>query len=287
MPRKSKFKSKRQLLFRGARTPDLMRTKTGLLSFTDCLPVAVVYSSFPSRDNVRFVEGSTVGAASIDMSKTLDLLGYDDEPFISLNQVLTELNYGKDGGISDAEVEKILNYLANRDIGKLSATLPSIKYKFYADSEREEERDVLREAGLTRSFFGVLRDEFANSEWFYSDDDDETVFDWASRILVDSFAFADAPAVQREAVRQEFTAIEYQDAFEGGERAFRDLAGIEDPDIIECVETAFSVESEWDNILTHRTVRPTNLDHIAWEWQAPAQAVLDEMVIHALSENVR
>jgi hypothetical protein len=271
----------------------------GLLSFTDCLPVAVVYASRPSQTGVAFVEGSTVGAARIDMSKVLLLVDPEDRhPYTSLDDVLDKLNYGKKGGISDGEVEKIFNYFANRERGKLSQEMQPLRYKFYLDNEREYERDWIREFGFTRSAWLGMKEEFRDQDWSSSlarddyfgsegdeiESEDDDVFTWAHRIVVDSFAFGDAPAVQREAARQGFTAIVYQDAFEAGAYAFKKLMGVRDPDVFDCVEESFGGEEEWEDSMTHLTVRPTSLDHVRWEWQAPAQAVLEEMVMSAIED---
>lgn len=256
------------LCFRGTRTASSQLTRLGVTSWTPCLGAAIVWAAQPARalthsSKATFLPTSTVTAAHIASRKTLSLGGPDE----SVGQVLRRLRYGKRGGIGEDEARKVFVYLHNRAIGRVSA--PLFKYRVF-----NEDGEVLDERDLPLS----LRDPMtliseALSEFEYAGDEALHV---ADRVSVDAFALADAPAVQREAIRQKFDAIEYVDAFGGANYAFEDLLGIP-PEQVPCLiedEDPFGDDLGW----FHQTVRPLTDSIVTVQWSEPAEKIAVEYV---------
>lgn len=183
------------------------------LSFTDSLPVAVIYSARPGdqwgRRDPEFLPTSTVHVVDVNLKPFY--LGSADrmELYYSLGDVIRDLHYPSD--INEDEVTRIYNYLHNRLINK--ATGGEFSFKLFDENGRELDDDL---AGVPLSFRHpqTLVSWVARGEW-----DDSPRPATADHLVADTFVFADAPAVQRAVVRMGFNTVVYADVFQAGSRA--------------------------------------------------------------------
>lgn len=254
------------LYFRGSQGRDPAQTRLTQLSFTPCLGAALVYSAVPADawsssktlSKTHFVPDSTVSAATIRSAKTLDWMWLS----MSLGDVLRSLRFGKENGITEEEVRRVLNYLDKRAVGRVAAG--EFKYKIFDEDgeayERGEEPWALLSTGI-----GYIRD-----EW-----DGDPSIGVVERLAADTFVFVDTPLIQKVAERLGFQAVRYIDAFTGAKYAFRDLLKIE-PEDVECLEEEMDLEDDY--IWSHETLRPLTGADVEYVWQGPAQAVAQDVL---------
>lgn len=260
------FGNPQQLLFRGTQHLSPGTQVRGSLSFTPSLPVAVIWSARPGdiwshRARATFLSTSTVHAAHVHSSNTLKL-NEGAELSTKLGDVLRLLQYGEPSGITHDEVLRIFNYMHNRLIGK--ARGGEFGYTVYDEEGGElDEQDLLLSFSSPRTLISEVKDDFE--------------YDWAERlqtidrVLADTFVFADAPTVQKVAQRLGYDALTYQDVFQGGESASKELLH---RDVVELP----GVDEEWDEIEgeyvpSHVTVRPLNAP-VQYVWSLPAEALI-------------
>lgn len=207
----------------------------------------------------HFVPDSTVSAATIHATKTLDWMWTS----MSLRDVMQQLRFGKEDGITEEEVRRVLNYMQNRALGKVSAG--EFQYKvFDEDGEAYSDWDDKPWDILTTGI-AYIRD-----EW-----DDDPSEDVAGRLAADTFVFVDAPIVQKVAERLGVQAIRYLDVFGGAESALEDLLKVEPQDVA-CLEEDLDLED--DEVWCHETLRPLTGAQVEYVWQGPAQAVLQDVM---------
>jgi hypothetical protein len=255
-------------------------------SFTDSLPVAIIWSAVPGdsytrEDKAGFIPSSVVQAAEFNCRKILDLRKYG--LYTGLSSVLEELGYGSNPHFTIDEALKIYAYLHNRIIGK--AFGGEFKYRLAVDQEffetevddfdedehefDDEGKVIVTEHDVPLSLrvpmtqiyvFGVPSFEFNPS------------IETARGLIADTFVFADAPAVQRVARASGYDCIVYEDVFEGGESAAPEILGVNVLDIPGIKEEE-DIEDEW--LPAHDTYRPLNLDAFRILWEKPAPEVLE------------
>ena len=255
------------LCYRGTQRKSIKGLK-GALSFTPSLPVAVIWSAVPgdfwARRKPKFLSTSTVHEVQIDSQNQLKLVDSDyiGSNYVSLADVLRSLSYGEPEGISESEVRKIYQYLHNRLIGK--ARGGEFLYKlFNEDGEEVDDSDVpfsLRSPITPISYYGFY-------EW-----ENEPTLETASRLLADTFIFADSPAVQRAAKALGYESIAYVDVFAGGEQASEDLLGCPVEDL-----TGVEMETDLENseVPTHWTMRPLDTSIIQNVESLPTAQVVE------------
>lgn len=231
------------------------------MSLTDCLEVALVWSSVPPdwRRTALFVPGSSVAAFEGDIDPCLDL--GQGSSWMTLGDVLKTLRFGEEAGITEEEVERIFNYCHNRITGKAKGG--PFNYIF-----EDEDGNILDPDDLPLSFisqatlFSEAREDFP----FASDP-----MEFADRIKADTFIFADAPAVQRVATRLGYVALRYTDVFEAGPRAAKDLWGGELKKS-KCMSETFDLNDEL--MPSHKTLRPLKEGLLRYLWSKPASDVI-------------
>jgi len=264
-----------ELVYRGTQTPDMTRSRLGILSFTPCLEAAVIWASDPGGDIFRgsykgphFLDGSTVWAVHITSPKPL-VLG-DGNIFSSLQRLLDDLKHGEPNGITHEEIDKLLLYLHQRATGRL-VNRTTFEYRVLdEDGEPLHETD---EVGLSfrnpQTFFSAIRNGDADYDF--------------EQVEADTFAFADSKRVQQIAERLGYTSLVYLDTF-GGAFAAEPLMGI-DPDDIDCVESVYDMDD--DEIHAHETVRPLAGAKIEIVWQRSAVELAAELRETTLAGNRR
>jgi hypothetical protein len=237
------------------------------LSFTDSLPVAVIWSAMPGDEwanrPTKFLESSTVHAYDIHPRSTLALGG--DEPGMSLGDLLRTLGYPN--GISPEETRKIFIYLHKRLLGRTKGG--GLFNYLYVDEEGNEYTDDDLSFSLTDP-----ETMLSKALWDWDGEfEDEAIVNVADKLYIDTFAFADTPAVQRAAIKLGYDSIAYVDAFVGGTDASKVLFGVPVKDLV-------GVRMEWDfvagnrKIPTHLTLRVLDERIIKQRWSFPTKEVL-------------
>jgi len=261
-PRKQKL-----LYYRGTRSVDPTQTRLKTLSFTPCLGAALIYSAQPGdtwgKRKTAFVDSSSVHAATLDADPKL-VLG--DEITIGLGEVLRELRYGKENGITHEEVLKVYNYLHKRALGQVAAG--EFVYRYH-----DEDGEEIEDADIPISFsnpYTIIN--YLAKEDFDGASDDEEALAAADRLVADTFVFVDVPTVQKVATRLGFRSIFYTDVFGGGESAAEELldAAIDD---IDCVSMCTDLDGR--DVPCHETVRPLPGAVIEYEWTRPSKEIVD------------
>jgi FKBP-type peptidyl-prolyl cis-trans isomerase 2 len=252
-----------ELVYRGAQTSDMERSRLGTLSFTPCLGAAIIWSSNPggsvfssSYKGPHFVDGSTVWAVNITSPRPLVLGG--GQIFSSLQQLLEDLGQNEPNGITDDELDKLLLHLHKRATGRLKM----VQFEYRMLDEDGEVLDETEELGLS----------FRNPQTFFSACRDG-MYDDYSLLEVDTFAFADSKLVQQIAERLGYTSLDYLDTF-GGASASEKLMGIEPLDI-DCIEEVDDLDG--DNIYAHETIRPLTGAEVEVVWQRPGAELAAEL----------
>ena len=157
---------------------------------------------------------------------------------------------------------RVLNYLQNRLTGK--ARGGEFRYRVLdEDGEERDEADLPFSFSASQTLLSGFREEFS----------DDGGMDVAHRLTADTYIFADAPATQQAAARLGHDAFRYQDVFEGGPSAARDLLGIDIADIA-CVEDEQDLQGEW--VPSHDAVRPLAAARVERVWARPAAELADE-----------
>jgi hypothetical protein len=203
-----------QTVYRGTQRETLEGVRKGA-SFAYSLPVAIIWSARPGdiwhNRKTQFLPTSTVHRAQIDARNPLEL---SDENYSTLGDVLRALQFGASDGITEDETRKIYNYLHNRIIGKASGG--EFAYRvFDFDGEERDEDEVPLSFTNPESMITLARD-----DW-----DFESTVETAERLVADTYIFADAPAVQRVAMRLGHDVLVYPDVFQAGEDAAQELLG--------------------------------------------------------------
>jgi hypothetical protein len=236
-------------------------------SFTDALPVALIWSAIPGdpwssnkeRRKSHFVDTSRVEAVKLLHGKVLDLRPQGN--YTSLYWILKALGYGKNKIFTIEEALKVYNYLHNRIIGK--AVGGEFKYKVLDEDENEVDDDEVplsfRNPQTTISYFA--RTDFEGAPGI----------DTAANIVADTFIFVDSPAVQRVATALGYKCIVYEDVFGGGEYAAPELLGTEVEDL---PGVKMEEDIDWDEVPVHNTYRPLTPDAVQPLWTKPAEEVL-------------
>lgn len=230
-----------QTLYRGTQRPEIEGVRKGL-SYTPSLPAAVIWSSMPpdawGRREPAFLPTSTIHEAQIVRGgKVLQLA---EDSYVSFQRILLLFGYGRRNGISKDEAIKILLYMHNRVIGK--ARGGEFLYKLVdEDGEERDDRHLPLSFSSPMTLISEFKDEFEG---------DDTI---TGRLAADVFIFSDAPAVQREAVRQGYDILSYRDVFQGAEGASEKLLGIPAEDL-HGVETEYDLNR--DRVCVHETYRP-------------------------------
>jgi len=230
-------------LYRGTQHRKVEGVRAGL-SYTTSLPAAIVWSSVPpdkwGQREAEFLPTSTVHVARLNTDRVLELAQGDNHA--SFASVLMSLEYGDRGGISQEEATKILQYMHNRIIGKAKGG--EFVYRVY-DEEGELFDDNDLPFSLTDPLTGVseIRDAFECAD---------NPLETAGRLIADTFIFADAPAVQRAAIKMGYEAMFYWDLFQGAEHASKQLLGIE-AEHLKGVEWDHDIDGE--RTLVHETYR--------------------------------
>ncbi len=229
------------LFYRGTQRRAIQGVRKGL-SFTDSLAVAAIWSAVPGdamasgkeSQRARLLPTSTVHAAYLAIRRPLVY----HENHVTLGDVLHDLRFNKEGGITTEEVLRVYNYLHNRLTGR--ARGGEFEYKVVDEDGETVEWDSF---SFTRTQILDERDGF--EAWPEADT--------AGRLVADTFVFMDSPAVQEAARRQGFDGLLYEDAFQGGEYAALDILGRKARDL-EGVDVTYGLDG--DRLITHRTVRP-------------------------------
>lgn len=146
----------------------------------------------------------------------------------------------------DEEVRKVFSYLHNRIFGKARGG----EFRYLVRDEEGEER------GEDEVPFSLLRPESLLSEAREDFRYDPSVVD---RVFVDSFALADAPAVQRAALAAGYDAIVYRDVFEGGRGAAEVLLG---KDVLDLDGVEEDEDLSGEMVPTHLTIRPLDSSRV-------------------------
>lgn len=255
-------------IYRGTRTPS-RKTVLGAPSYTPVLPVALVWSAQgadPWSSNrecwkARFVQGSTVHAAELHPEKLLDIRSFGNHSaFSSFLEVLGYKEH-EEGTFSHEEALRVYNYLHNRVIGKAKGGYFSYMV-LDENGEAMDESEVplsLRNPQTLISF--EARDDF---EWMGT-------LEEASRLIADTFIFADTPAIQKAARRLGYDCIVYEDVFAGGTDAAPELLNVEARDIAG-IQMRFDIENEL--VPVHDTYRPLDEKAITRLWSRPAEEIL-------------
>lgn len=252
-------------LYRGTQKPKAEIGVRGAPSYTPILEIAMVWSAMPgdmwARRKPSFLKGSTVHIAELNTDKILDLRGLGTHA--SLGDILRRLDYDRCPDFH--ETLKIYNYLHNRIIGKAKGG--EFRYKvFDEDGEEElEESDVPFDFRNPQTLISrEVRDDFYN----------EPTTEVSDRIIADTYAFIDAPAVQRAAKALGYECIVYTDIFEGGETAVQELLGIDWEDIPE-IAVEYDIDDE--EVPAHDTYRPLAKDAIIIVESKPINDILASM----------
>lgn len=235
------------MLYRGTQKPDAKGVR-GAASYTPSLPVALIWSAVPgdmwARRPANFLPTSTIHFASLatDADKVLRLSDSNHESF---SEVLGLLKYGEPSGIDQDGVLKILQYMHNRIIGKAKGG----EFRYIVldeDGYPQDESDLPLSFTNPMTLIGELKDAFEF-------DGRHFLVSHANRLTADTFIFADAPAVQRAALKLGYQAISYPDLFVGGETAAKQLLDMEVEDL-QGVQIQRDIDS--DDVPTHETIRP-------------------------------
>lgn len=230
---------RRVRVYRGTQRGD-SSTVRGAPSFTSSREVALVWSAVPggwSRDP-HFLPTSTVEFVEIRTSRVLRI-GVD-RTWSSIGEVVKALK------MPDEEVRKVFSYLHNRIFGKARGG----EFRYLVRDEEGEER------GEDEVPFSLLRPESLLSEAREDFRYDPGVVD---RVFVDSFALADAPAVQRAALAAGYDAIVYRDVFEGGRGAAEVLLG---KDVLDLDGVEEDEDLSGEMVPTHLTIRPLDSSRV-------------------------
>lgn len=251
-------------LYRGTQTQNPERSVRGSQSYTDSLPIAIIWSARPGDSwhgiPTQLLKTSTVHAADLDCKKVLDLREFGT--YASLGTVLKKLKYGTDEGPSIEEASKVYFYLHNRLTGRAKGG--DFKYKVF-----DEDGDEMTDADVPFSF----RNPETPIRWHgYPEFEYEPSIATASRLIADTFVFADAPAIQRAAITQGYDCIAYEDVFAGGESASEAVLGVDLEEAVEGVD--YSEDIEGDYVPMHVTFRPLRPELIKPVWSKRSEVVL-------------
>jgi hypothetical protein len=251
------------MVYRGVQSPATKGVR-GVASYTDSLPAAIIWSSVPpdfwNRRDAYFLPTSSVYFAKLAAAKILTLSKFNYESF---GNTLKALKYGRKGGMTEQEALATLTYLHKR------VTRQARGGEFRYDLV-DEEGEPVRDSHIPLSFSDPITviSEFADDlDWASS-------FEVADRLTADTFIFADAPAVQKAAIRMGYEALAYPDVFDGAEKASRTLLGLEVDDL-EGVERAYDIDGE--RVPTHRTFRP-----LIQEALEPVETVLTRVLLEKM-----
>lgn len=259
-----------RLVYRGTQRLDPGGVR-GTQSWTDSLPVALIYSAVPAdpwsssreRNKAHFIDTSTVHAAHLNMRNPLEIT----RNHTSMSAIMRALRYGEPGGITDGEVSKVFNYLHNRMMGKAQGG--EFAYVVYDDDGNEvDPQDRPFSFDMNDSLIIEMRDAVR-----YAGDMALTV---ADQIAADTYVYFDAKTVQAVAQRLGFDGFVYRDIFQGCEYAARDLFGKNtDCRLFEGIDSTRDVKGE--TVFTHRTYRPLVEGAVVDAWAAPVETLLSEL----------
>jgi hypothetical protein len=112
----------------------------------------------------------------------------------------------------------------------------------------------------------------SKAKWDWESEYQDLQIALADNLYVDTFAFADSPAVQRAAINLGYDAIAYEDVFAGGKDASEELLGIR-------VNKLAGIRMEWDptdgkTVPMHTTLRILDETIIKAVWSFPTKEVL-------------
>jgi len=241
------------LLYRGTQQLDPGGARRSP-SYTPSLGAAIIWSAKPgdvwSQTKATVLPTSTI---HVDRLITDKILTLSTESFESFLQILRDLKYGKRRGITDDEALRVLNYLHNQIIGRAKGG----QFLYHVHGIREE--DVPFSLVMPMSAVSELRDEMdmgLEAEDFMAE---------ADRLEADTFIFADAPAVQKVALRLGYKVLHYPDLFAGGEFAAPEVLGVKAEEL-KGVRFGLGFkdgETKYGKVLLHDTYRI--LDHSAIE----------------------
>lgn len=200
---------KPQVFYRGVRRPEL-KGYLPLQSFTDSPDIASIYAAQPPSDwqDEHYTHGSSVFPVHIKMSNPLTLKGHA----MHFDDILKVLQYGKPNGITHEEATKVLNYLINRNAGKVKAG--AFNHQVYDDEGEEQESNLGDLLFGGRTALHDLREDFK-----YSDDFEDEAMAAAQRLKADTFAYVDSPRFKEVAKRLGYDGVIHDDVFDGAASA--------------------------------------------------------------------
>lgn len=247
-------------IYRGTQRTTIEGALKGM-SFAATLPVAIIWSAIPgdifANRPTKFASSSTVHIATVMDGKALNL---GDLIYCSFGDILRVLRYDEEDGITFEEAKKILTYMHNRLMGKARGG------DFTYEISDDEEDDYF---SFTSTRISRFRD-----DWEYN-----LSIEFADRLIADTFVFADAPAVQRAALALGFDTLQYEDVFQGGELAAKDLFGIDNVEILAGIE--YSIDLKGDEVPSHETIRILDPSKISQIVSTPTNAVLQALDLKA------
>lgn len=253
-------------LYRGTQLAKV-RGRQKTTSWTTSLPVAVIYSARPGDvwrgTGTRFLDTSTVFVAELAPG-TLILDLCERGPNCSLWKVMQQLKYGTSNGITLEEVEKIVQYMHNRLVGRVAGGEFSFVF-FDEDGEPYDDEDVP---------FSV-RNPYSILSWHFMTEFDDDPREVALRLWADSFIYADSATFRKVARRLGYGAVRYQDVFQGGVFSAPELLGCE-IDELEGVEMDLDIHED-EEIPVHETLRPLYKDVITIERNVPVAELLGQV----------
>ena len=261
-----------ELLYRGTQRYVTSGVR-GATSWTDSLPVAMIWSAVPgdawasSRERrvTHLIETSTVHAAKLTLRQPLVIEWMSS----SIGDVMRALSFGEPGGITGDEVLRIFNYMHNRMIGKAQGG--EFKYIVYDEDGDEvdpNERDFTLD--INDSLIRDVRGEF---DYAHSAEDQFAI---ADRIAADGYIYWDSKTVQTVLRRLGFDGVIYPDVFQGCEYAARDLFG-KDVSCEDMIGVAQDMDINGDEVFTHLTYRPLDEGAAVPVWNELTTTLLPEL----------
>lgn len=254
-------------VYRGTQRADLGGVlKSG--SWTYSLPVAMIWSARPgdvwassaARRDPAFLPTSTIHIAETSARRTLTL---STTPHTSFSSILKLLQYGKRDGITEDEARRVLNYLHNRLVGRAKG-ISEFGYRVTdEDGDLLDPQDVPLSFRNPETLISMLRD-----DW-----DEEPGLAMAERLQADAFVFADAPAVQKVAIRLGIEALIYVDVFEGGKYAAPILLGTP-AEKLSGVKYGYDIEHK--RVLDHETFRALTDSALSNVRSVPVSVLLEK-----------
>ncbi|MDE0916078.1 MAG: hypothetical protein OSB57_12960 [Planctomycetota bacterium] len=238
-------------VYRGTLKPEHQTGKGRVwpLSFSESSDISSIYSSTPNMGGANFETGASVGEYYLSIQKPLELGSGEGDMLLS--ELLADLEFTnrdpKVEGITDEEIQKVFNYLINRQTGKVKAG----RFKYEID---DYEGDYEAELSFLspRSDLHEMRDMIEYGSGY------DEIMGIAEDLRVDTFALADTPTVMRVAKRLGYDGFVHRDQFAGVE-AGRPLLGKHDIEGIEYNLSGFRDGGYEDQ---HLTWRPFSADQV-------------------------